>query len=151
VERACGDGLSAAVVVIVALVMLVNGREKDSTPGNAGSWATDGVVRCTAILGRQRSTGKISGLAVVDGSVRSYVRSMADEPGRGLSGGGDDDSVLVAVFGWHRDGGGRAVLAGQVVTFDMSGSGAVNRWGPRSGMCTDGAGGKLESGELAHC
>ena len=72
---------------------------------------------------------EISGLDVVDGSVRSYVRSMADEPGRGLSGGGDDDSVLVAVFGWHRDGGGRAVLAGQVVTFDMSGSGAVNRYG----------------------
>ena len=57
-----------------------------------------------AIPGRQRSTGKISGFDVVDGSVRIYVRSMAGEPGRGLSGVNDDDSVLVAVVGWHRDG-----------------------------------------------
>ena len=65
------------------------------------------MVSCggaAAIPGRQRSTGKISGFDVVDGSVRIYVRSMVGEPGRGLSGANDDDSVLVAVVGWHRDG-----------------------------------------------
>jgi hypothetical protein len=40
---------------------------------------------------------------VVDGSGRIYVQSMAGEPGRGLSGANDDDSVLVAVVGWHGD------------------------------------------------
>src|SRR4029077_7666915 len=47
------------------------------------------MVSCggaAAIPGRQRSMGKISGFDVVDGSVRSYVRSMVGEPGRGLSG-----------------------------------------------------------------
>ena len=47
------------------------------------------MVSCggtAAIPGRQRSMGKISGFDVVDGSVRSYVRSMGGEPGRGLSG-----------------------------------------------------------------
>jgi len=43
-------------------------------------------------------------LDVVDGSVRSYVQSMAGEPGRGLAGANDQDSVVVAVAGWHRDG-----------------------------------------------
>src|SRR6185312_6867630 len=39
---------------------------------------------------------------VVEGSGRIYVQSMAGEPGRGLSGANDDDdSVLVAVVGWH--------------------------------------------------
>ena len=47
---------------------------------------------------------KISGLDVVDGSVRIYVRSMVGGPGRGLSGANDDDSVLVAVVGWHGHG-----------------------------------------------
>ena len=53
---------------------------------NAGSSAADGVVR------RRRNTWpsavevKISGFDVVEGSVRIYVRSMAGEPGRGLSG-----------------------------------------------------------------
>ena len=43
----------------------------------------------------------------------------------------------------------RAVWAAQVVTFDMSGSGGGETvWG-RGGMCTDVAGRKLESGELA--
>ena len=28
---------------------------------------------------------------------------MAGEPGRGLSGANDDDSVVVAVVGWHGD------------------------------------------------
>jgi len=45
---------------------------------------------------------KISGLDVVEGSVRICVRSMAGGPGRGLSGANDDDSVVVAVVGWHR-------------------------------------------------
>jgi len=41
---------------------------------------------------------------VVEGSGRIYVQSMAGEPGRGLSGANDDDdSVLVAVVGWHGD------------------------------------------------
>ena len=40
---------------------------------------------------------------------------------------------------------GRAVWAAQVVTFDMSGSGAVNRCGePRCGMCADVEGGTRE-------
>ena len=67
---------------------------------------------------------------VVEGSGQIYGQSMAGEPGSGLSGANDDDSVLVAVDG-PRTGmvGGRAVLAAQVVTFDMSGSGAVNRYG----------------------
>ena len=43
--------------------------------------------------------GEISGFDVVEGSVRIYVQSMFGEPGRGLSGAGDDDSVLVAVVG----------------------------------------------------
>jgi hypothetical protein len=44
---------------------------------------------------------------------------------------------------------GRAVLAAQVVTFDMSRSGAVmGVWG-RAAECTDGEGRKLESRELA--
>ena len=38
---------------------------------------------------------------VVDGSGRIYGESMAGEPGRGLSGANDDDSVLVAVVGWQ--------------------------------------------------
>jgi hypothetical protein len=57
---------------------------------------------------------------------------MAGEPGRGLSG------VTT-------------VLAAQVVTFDMSGSGAVNRCGAALRTCTDVEGGKLERGELALC
>ena len=60
------------------------------------------------VLRRRRNTWpsavevKISGLDVVEGSVRIYVRSMAGGPGRGLSGANDDDSVVVAVVGWHR-------------------------------------------------
>ena len=40
---------------------------------------------------------------VVEGSARIYGQSMAGEPGRGLSGANGDDSVLVAVVGWHGD------------------------------------------------
>ena len=40
---------------------------------------------------------------VVEGSGRIYGQSMAGEPGSGLSGANDDDSVLVAVVGWHGD------------------------------------------------
>ena len=40
---------------------------------------------------------------VVEGLGRIYGQSMAGEPGSGLSGVNDDDSVLVAVVGWHGD------------------------------------------------
>ena len=40
---------------------------------------------------------------VVEGSGWIYGRSMAGEPGSGLSGANDDDSDLVAVVGWHGD------------------------------------------------
>ncbi len=56
-----------------------------ATPDLLASLATDGVLR-------RRNTGpsgvgvKISGLDVVEGSVRIYVRSMVGAPGRGLSG-----------------------------------------------------------------
>ena len=40
---------------------------------------------------------------VVDGLGRIYVQCMAGDPGRGLCGANDDDSVLVAVVGWHGD------------------------------------------------
>ena len=40
---------------------------------------------------------------VVEGSARIYGQSVVGEPGRGLSGANDDDSVLVAVVGWHGD------------------------------------------------
>jgi len=43
------------------------------------------------------------GLDVVDRSGRIYVESMAGEPGSGRSGANDDDSVVVAVVGWHGD------------------------------------------------
>ena len=82
---------------------------KAKRQGMPGPWPL--MVSCggasqyrVAIPGRQRSTVKISGLDVVDGWGRSYGRSMAGEPGRGLSGANDDDAVLVAVVGWHGDG-----------------------------------------------
>jgi hypothetical protein len=85
------------------------------------------MVSCggVAIPGRQRSTGKFSGFDVVDGPVRIYVRSMAGEPGRGLSG------ATTMTRYWSPSSAGiglvgeRDVLAAQVATFDMSGSGAV--------------------------
>ena len=40
---------------------------------------------------------------VVEGLGRIYVQCMAGEPGSGLCGAHDDDSVLVAVVGWHGD------------------------------------------------
>ena len=40
---------------------------------------------------------------VVDGLGRIYVQCMAGDPGRGLCGANDDDSVLVAVVGWQGD------------------------------------------------
>ena len=85
-----------------------------------------------AIPGRPRSTGKILGFDVVDGSVRSYVRSMAGGPGRRLSGAATMPrcwSPLSAGMGMV---GGRAVVAARVVTFDMSGSGAVIGVGGRA-------------------
>ena len=65
------------------------------------------MVSCggaAAIPGRQRSTGKISGFDVVDGSVRSYVRSMVGEPGRGLSGATTGTRSWSPSSAWHRDG-----------------------------------------------
>ena len=103
-----------------------HGREKPSTPRNAGSSAADGVVR------RRRNTWpsavevKISGFDVVDGSARIYGRSMAGGPGRGLSAATTIGSPSSAGIGMV---GGRAVWAARVVTFDVSGSGAVNRCG----------------------
>ena len=103
-----------------------------ATPGNAGSSATDGVVR------RRRNTWpsavevKISGFDVVDGSVRIYVRSMAGGPGRGLSGATTRTRYWSPSSAGIGMVGGRAVWAAQVVTFDMSGSGAVNRCGGRA-------------------
>jgi hypothetical protein len=49
---------------------VVNDLEKRSTPGNAGSWAADGVVRRRRNAWPSAVDGKISGLGVVDGSVR---------------------------------------------------------------------------------
>ena len=117
----------------------VNDREKPSTPGNAGSSATDGVVRRRRHTWPSAVEVKISGFDVVDGSGRIYVRSMAGGPGRGLSG------ATTRTRYWSPSSAGigmvgeRAVWAGQVVTFDMSGSGAVN-WcgGPRRGTRTGG-------------
>ena len=69
------------------------------------------------------------------GSVRIYVRSMFGELGRRLS------SAATMTRYWSPSSagigmvGGRAVLAAQVVTFDMSGSGAVNRCGGRAAEC----------------
>jgi len=40
---------------------------------------------------------------------------MAGGPGRGLSGARDEDSVLVAVVGWHRDGWWACCVGGAVV------------------------------------
>jgi hypothetical protein len=109
----------------------VNDREKPSTPGNAGSAATDGVVR------RRRNTwpsaveGKISGFG---GSVRIYVRSMAGGPGRGLPGAATMTRCWSPSSAGMGMVGGRAVLAARVVTFDKS---RVRRgaWcgGPRCG------------------
>jgi hypothetical protein len=85
------------------------------------------MVSCggVAMPGRQRSRGKISGLDVVDGSVRSYVRSMAGGPGKGLSGAATMTRCWSPWSAGVRMVGERAVLAGQVVIFDRSGSGAV--------------------------
>ena len=100
--------------------------------GMPGSSATDGVVRRRRHTWPSAVEGKISGFDVVDGSVRIYVRSMAGEPGRGLSG------VTTMTRYWSPSSagigmvGGRAVWAGQVVTFDMSGSGAVIGVGGRA-------------------
>ena len=54
---------------------------------------------------------------------------MVGEPGRGLSSAATMTRYWSPSSAWHRMVGGRAVLAAQVVTFDMSGSGAVNRYG----------------------
>jgi hypothetical protein len=107
--------------------MIVKSTKRQGMPG---PWPL--MVSCggasqyrVAIPGRQRSTVKISGLDVVEGSVRIYVRSMVGEPARGLSGAAtmtrywSPSSAGIGMVGE------RAVLAAQVVTFDMSGSGTV--------------------------
>ena len=77
---------------------------------------------------------KISGFDVVDGSVRIYVRSMAGGPGRGLSRGDDEDSVLVAVVGWHRDGWWACCVGGAGRDLRHVGvRGGESVWGPRCG------------------
>ena len=64
------------------------------------------MVSCggVAIPGRQRSTVKISGLDVVEGSVRIYVRSMVGEPGTGLSGATTRIRYWLPSSAWHGDG-----------------------------------------------
>jgi hypothetical protein len=121
VERACGDWRSAAVVAIVAWRCGGNDREKPSTPGNAGASAANGVVRRRRHTRPSAVEVKISGFDVVDRSVRIYVRSMVGEPGTGLPG------ATTRTRYWSPSPAGigmvgeRAVWAGQVVTFDMSG------------------------------
>ena len=68
--------------------------------------ATDGVVRRRRNTwpGRQWSRWKSESFDVVEGSRRIYIHPMFGESGRGLSGANDDDSVLVAIVGWHGDG-----------------------------------------------
>ena len=65
--------------------------------------------------------GKISGFDVVDGSVRSYVRSMVGQPGSELSGATTRTRYWSPSSAWHREGWWACGVAGQVVTFDMSG------------------------------
>ena len=106
--------------------MIVKSPERQ---GMRGPWPL--MVSCggVAISWPSAVEVEISGFDVVEGSVRSYVQSMFGEPGRGLSGATTMTrywSPLSAGIGMV---GGRAVLAAQVVTFDMSGSGAVNRCG----------------------
>ena len=82
------------------------------------------MVSCggaAAIPDRQRSMGKISGFDVVDGSVRIYGRSMVGEPGTGLSGATTRTRYWSPSSAWHREGWWACGVAGQVVTFDMSG------------------------------
>ena len=72
---------------------------------------------------------EISGFDVVDGSRRIYIHLCLASPAAGSPGRTTMTrywSPLSAGMGMV---GGRAVLAGQVVTFDVSGSGAVNRYG----------------------
>ena len=79
-------------------------REKPSTPGNAGCSAADGVVRrrrqYLAVSGRR---GKSAVSMWLTGRCGSTVGLWLASPAEGCRG-GDDDSVLVAVVGWHRDG-----------------------------------------------
>ena len=82
----------------------VNDREKPSTPGNAG--ARPLMVSCGGAANTWPSAveAKISGFDVVDGS-GADLRSVYGWRARQRAVRGDDeDSVLVAVVGWHRDG-----------------------------------------------
>ena len=122
--------------------MIVRSPARQGMPGSS---ATDGVVR------RRRNTWpsavevKISGLDVVDGSVRIYVRSMVWRARQRAVRGGDEDSVLVAVVGWHRGGWWACCVGGAVVTFDMSGLGAAIGVGAALRTCTDVEGRKLRA------
>ena len=81
----------------------VTGREKHSTPG-CGCLATDGVVRRRGHTWPSAVDAGISGLDVVDGSVRIYVRSMVGGPGRGLSSATTRTRCWSPWSAWHRHG-----------------------------------------------
>ena len=78
---------------------------KSTQRQGAGAWPL--MVSC----GGRRHTWpsavevKISGFDVVDGSVRIYGRSMAGEPGRGLSGAATMTRYGSPSSAWHRHGG----------------------------------------------
>jgi hypothetical protein len=82
----------------------VNDREKHSTPGNADASATEGVVRRRRHTGRQRSTGKSGVWMWLTDRCRATIGLWLASQGRRLSRANDDDSVWVAVVGWHRHG-----------------------------------------------
>ena len=83
------------------------------------------------------------------GQCGSTFGLWSGEPGRGLSGATTRTRYWSPSSAGIGMVGGRAVLAAQVVTFDMSGSGAVIGVGAALRTCTDVEGRKLERGELA--
>ena len=70
---------------------------------------------------------------VVDGLGRIYVQCMAGDPGRGLSGANDDDSVLVGL----NVGGGNSESRECAECNDTAGPAGVGACGGRTG-CRDG-------------
>src|SRR6476646_6340872 len=104
----------------------------EKSPQRRGSSGTDGVVRRRRHTWPSSGRGKSSGFDVVDGSGRIYVRSMAGGHGRELPGATTRTRYWSPSSAGIGMVGGRAVWAGQVVTFGMSGSGAVIGVGGRA-------------------